>query len=348
MAQFFPSLEQIKRFKVQPTEGEEQLLKFLSQSLDNSYEVYFQPFLNGDRPDIVIMRKDYGVLIIEVKDWNLNYYYTDESNKWRLQKNNAAVKSPVEQVKAYKDNLYNLHIDGLLELTQRKSNYYAMIGCAIYFHCHNEQDALERCSLRASEANHISIIGNDSLNPLNFGKVLEKCHLREESWYFSKELYDCFKALLSPTMHIREDGKEIGYNPKQKVLIRSRAGEQKIIGVAGSGKTRVLAKRAVEAHKRTQDRVLILTYNITLRNYIHDRISEVREDFQWDAFYIMHYHQFFKVEANNHNLKTHEQSYDNFNFFADVQQETTKYNSVFIDEVQDYKKLGFRSSKNTF
>ena len=28
--------------------------------------------MNGDRPDIVIMRKGQGVLIIEVKDYNLD------------------------------------------------------------------------------------------------------------------------------------------------------------------------------------------------------------------------------------------------------------------------------------
>ncbi len=56
MAQFIPSIEKIQRFRVQPTEGEWHLLRFLETTLDDSFEVYFNPFLNGDRPDIVIMR----------------------------------------------------------------------------------------------------------------------------------------------------------------------------------------------------------------------------------------------------------------------------------------------------
>ena len=70
MAQLFPALEQVRQFKVCPEEGELHLLDFLDQTLGNDYEVYFQPFLNGDRPDIVVMRRGSGVLLIEVKDWD--------------------------------------------------------------------------------------------------------------------------------------------------------------------------------------------------------------------------------------------------------------------------------------
>ena len=55
MAVLFPTLEQIHNFKMQPKEGELQLLHFLNNYLDNSYEIYFKPFLNGDTPDIVIL-----------------------------------------------------------------------------------------------------------------------------------------------------------------------------------------------------------------------------------------------------------------------------------------------------
>lgn len=53
MAQFFPSLDTIRQFKVQPTEGERALLLFLEKVLDDNFEVYFKPFINGDRPDLI-------------------------------------------------------------------------------------------------------------------------------------------------------------------------------------------------------------------------------------------------------------------------------------------------------
>ena len=40
MAIFLPSIENIQKFKVQPTDGEWTLLRFLEKNLDDSFEVY--------------------------------------------------------------------------------------------------------------------------------------------------------------------------------------------------------------------------------------------------------------------------------------------------------------------
>ena len=107
MAILSPTIEVIKRQKVQPTEGEWTLMNFLLENLDNTYEICYQPYLNGDNPDFAIIRKGSGVLLIEVKDWNLNHYYIDEQKKWKLLKNNTQIKSPLNQVENYKTNLFH-------------------------------------------------------------------------------------------------------------------------------------------------------------------------------------------------------------------------------------------------
>lgn len=116
MAIFIPSIEKIKKFKVPPTDGELSLLTFLERTLDDSFEVYFNPYLNGDRPDILIMRKGYGVMVIEVKDWNLDNFTLDDRKKWIYAPNGAVVKSPIDQVLKYKHNLFDLHVPDLLQL----------------------------------------------------------------------------------------------------------------------------------------------------------------------------------------------------------------------------------------
>ena len=50
MATLIPSYEKVLTMKVKPEEGELYLLKFLDNELDSSFEVYFNPFMNGDRP----------------------------------------------------------------------------------------------------------------------------------------------------------------------------------------------------------------------------------------------------------------------------------------------------------
>ncbi|MEI7504281.1 MAG: hypothetical protein WCJ61_13455, partial [Paludibacter sp.] len=61
MAQFFPSFDDILHLRVKPEIGELFLLNFLKSHLDDSFEVFFNPFLNGDRPDIIIMKENQGV-----------------------------------------------------------------------------------------------------------------------------------------------------------------------------------------------------------------------------------------------------------------------------------------------
>jgi len=55
MAKLNPPFEIINRLKVPATEGELNILKFLYSVLDDRYEIFFQPFINGDNPDIIVM-----------------------------------------------------------------------------------------------------------------------------------------------------------------------------------------------------------------------------------------------------------------------------------------------------
>lgn len=43
MATFYPTIDKIKTFKVQPTSGELALLNFLEKNLDDTFQVYFNP-----------------------------------------------------------------------------------------------------------------------------------------------------------------------------------------------------------------------------------------------------------------------------------------------------------------
>jgi len=102
------------------TEGERHLLKFLDDHLKkddlfqaddltkyNGWLIFVQPFLNGSRPDIVILHPNIGVQIFEVKDWNLgNYSFKSKANGDKDSeafyvsdgKGTYPTKSPVKQV----------------------------------------------------------------------------------------------------------------------------------------------------------------------------------------------------------------------------------------------------------
>ena len=142
--------------------------------------------------------------------------------------------------------------------------------------------------------------------------------------------------IISPSWHSYQEGR-IDMQPigAQKRLSESSITQQKISGVAGSGKTQVLAFRAVNAMKRTGGDVLVLTYNITLANYLKFRLSEIREDFSWEKIDIYPYHQFFRIRAAECKLHVEFGSYQDETFFDNFPNHK-KYSAIFVDEVQDY------------
>ncbi len=342
MAKFFPDFKDIKSLKQKPTIGEYHALEIL-KDLSDEYEVYYQPYINGYNPDIILLRKNYGVLVIEVKDWELLHYHIDENNQWSLKKNKTPIKSPIMQVKAYKNDLYNLSIPSMLHKKIYEKNIYGLVQTAVYFHNETSQTIKE---------NHIKtdkwcpVYGN---NNFTLNNISEYSLRKYPNNLFDDEIYTEFQRVLKPSYHTLEQAKEVKLDPKQEALAISREKQQKIRGVAGSGKTLVLARRAINSHIRHGEKVLILTFNITLRNYIHDNLSRVREEFSWNNFHINHYHGFMASEANNNNIKVKNlEDYDNENIFELVKDKLPKYQAIFIDEIQDYKKSWVKIIKKYF
>ena len=107
MATFYPSLEQIRNDSMEKhTTGELSLLEEL-QGLPDSFNVYYQAHINCAHPDVVIESEGRGILIIEVKDWNLasySYYAAKSGNDkygyLMVHGSNAHLTTPFEQVQS--------------------------------------------------------------------------------------------------------------------------------------------------------------------------------------------------------------------------------------------------------
>lgn len=378
MAQFYPPISVIKNMKPQPTEGEWKLLQFFAENYDNSYEVYFQPFLNEARPDVVVMRRGGGVMIIEVKDWDLTNYTSTPAGTWIVRANEEKVRyTPIRQVQSYKEKLYSLNSSELFHLRTIEGNKicWGLVNCAVFFHKSTEAQVHSLCfPPDITEKNkkflkYVELWGDDSLIKKKIDSVFHKTYISRQSRYFVDSLYNDLKRLLGPDIHTLEQGLTYELSPVQQTLSESVAGARKRIkGVAGAGKSFVLARRAINAHKRTGGNVLILTYNITLKNYLHDRMSEVRENFDWHFFHIQNYHQQFNSmleecslsvsdiarakwpelfrkcgdddDAANDVVLSEEQLdeiYSDGSVFSRHRNLITRYDVILIDEAQDYQ-----------
>lgn len=351
MAVLHPDWSVINKAHQPPTEGEITFLKFLQENLNDQYEIFFQPYLNGDRPDIILLKKGGGALIIEVKDFNLDLYRVNENTKWEVKTSKGnwhQIYSPFNQVFNYKKNLFELHSKELITGKIKDSKIFGVVNCAVFF-SKGTMEQFNRIVKKPFQNNkeydkylkflsYFEVYTVDTLTKQKLYGNLSRTWISKGSNFFEDKYYKSFKRYLKPPYHYESEGIDITYTKEQKTLVPSVAGKrQKIKGVAGCGKTIVLAKRAVNAHKRTNEPVLILTYNLSLVNYIKDRIYDVKEDFPRTAFHIINYHQFFKAEARNNGLElTNLQCWDNPRFFELAKEEIKTYSAVFIDEVQDY------------
>lgn len=387
MAIIYPSFENISRLKVQPTEGEFYLLNYLSENLNDEYEIFFNPFLDGDRPDFIILKKNSAIFIVEVKDYNLSNYFIDEYNKWHVQskKGSAHITSPQSQAFVYKSNLFRLHIPalGLSYLSNR--NFYNIVHPYVYIHgsVSNEvsflyDNAISKVKNKSNQLNeqyrngkindkeynyqferHLKtnknlsrdramIYSNDKLKML-----INKISSFKSHVLFDDRVYDDFKRRLMPSEHTLKQGRKIPLDSKQIKMATSVSGKEKIKGVAGCGKTQIIANRAVDAYKRHCGQVLILTFNITLKNLIRDRISDVLNHRDDNHFAITNYHQFYNSQLNECgiDINTLIGKYGLVDLYQhDVFRNETvsKYKTILIDEVQDFESEWVKITRDNF
>lgn len=381
MAQFIPTLSDILLSSVKPTDGELALLRFLHDHLDNSYEVYYHPYLNGDKPDIIVLRKGVGALIVEVCDLHPDNFSIDEDLNWiytTLSKSEtqSLFKSPIDKVYHFKQNLFDLHIDRLLELKIQDFRTFNIVKGLVYFPFLSQEEIASKIEASLNKNNkqksrliyEVGLMGSDNVNSEFLNSILRKLYLISPSSYFSDEIYTNFKRLLTPTVHMLTDGHPIDYDEKQRNIINRPSQSMRVKGVFGSGKTTALAARAVSIYKRLcqtkkHPKILILTYNITLKNFIKDKLLSIQQEFVEQDFIITSYHQFINSELNNLGIEVKIKNkdskvsasdyldvsfYNNENLFAKHKDRIRPYDAVLIDEIQDYKRSWMNIVKDNF
>ena len=348
MAIFTPKLQYAREHcRPTPQPGELQLLEKLTE-LDDTYSVYFQPFLDGDIPDVVILKKGCGACIIEVKDYNPQHYkYYKTTNKYGalhvLNDNNTQIMTPMEQVDRYKKNIYNLHNQELGMANIQNEKLFGIIHVSVYFACEIEKNVKNLFS--GYDDRYMGLWGYDSNIIQSIQNKLTRTNL-----LFTDALYGSMKILFTPSFNRISQDKPFELSDRQKELAVSQDGKSsKIRGVAGSGKTIVLAQKAINAYERTNDDVLILTFNITICNYIKDKISQFRSGAHKRNFRVVHFHGFLKQQCAEYGVPSADEVMEidewtkkrihdlknRIDMTAPNQQ--TRFSTILIDEVQDFE-----------
>lgn len=297
--------------------------------------MYIDAAVNEVAVDFIIVRPNKGILLLNIFEENLNECTLSEDKK-EINVHGQLYQSPIDLI-----NLCQLSIkDGIEELlmsTIEDNRNFSLIKKAVVFSENSIDEIKKFFEYQNNVFNFTFIFGKEIIENRDISQNL----YTTIGFLYNNNAFDDvvrrkLARMISPSWHSYQEGR-IDMQPigAQKRLSESSITQQKISGVAGSGKTQVLAFRAVNAMKRTGGDVLVLTYNITLANYLKFRLSEIREDFSWEKIDVYPYHQFFRIRAAECQLHVEFSSYQNEAFFENSKGHK-KYSAIFVDEVQDY------------
>lgn len=363
------------------TAGERLLFKTLRDYLPDDYIVYYEPEIQGLRPDFVIIGPDLGLIVLEVKDYTINTLYQLNKDEWTIRDTSGElhkVKSPIKQARDYVFKIVDaLKKDKSLIQTEGKYQFNLKFpyGYGAVFTRLNQQQFVKNnlFSLIEPEAS----LTRDQIDPdhedfseevfveklINMFKV--PFRLREPLTY---EEINTIRYYLFPEVRIGAEFQEtVPYQDQlllslhdiktmdlhQENLAKQIGDKNRLIrGVAGSGKTLILASRAKMLAKDHPDwKILILCYNISLSQNIAQIVQAMSSepenlfDFHFgengletdvsipENIHVRNFHQWLKND-----LKTNENRLDTYIELLDKGEAISpKYDAILIDEGQDFE-----------
>lgn len=309
---------------------------------DSSYDVFLKPNINCDSVDFILSSKSKGIILINICEQIEN------------------IESEFNRLENIKNHIFSIHLKSIKIDSIFTPSVYNCIKIALYFPNNTIDEINDKITqLNSIKNNELKKHSNNNFKEKDFFKYYYKFTLEtnihdelEKSYArgFRYEYYEELINIISTKWHYYKDGDlNFRLSNKQKEIVRNNSNRIKVKGVAGCGKTQVVANRAVEQQLKTGERVLILTYNISLIQYIRMRINQVPADFSPNMFEIINYHQFFLSKANLYSNKKLELSdFDDAQFFKHCDKEIKKYRTIIIDEVQDFKVSWLQSITNHF
>lgn len=358
------------------TTGERLFFRTLKTFLPDDYIVYFEPDIQGRRPDFVIIGPDLGIVVLEVKDYTRNTLFQINHDEWHIvatSGDQAIIKSPMKQAR---DNMFHV-VDTLKKdksLIQLEGKYKFQLkfpyGHGVVFTRMSSKDFIKDSLYSVIEPN--LCLTRDEIDPDKEGfseeVLMEKIlnmfvvpfRLKEP---LSFDDINAIRYYLFPEVRISAEFKShVPYQDQlllslhdiktmdlhQENLAKQIGDKNRLIrGVAGSGKTIILASRAKMLSKQNPDwKILILCYNISLSNaiqqMIHHMLNEPEDLFDFDPnakavknpnIIVRNFHSWLKND-----LKIREQQLpDIIEKLESKEAILPTYDAVLIDEGQDFE-----------
>ncbi|WP_139991867.1 3'-5' exonuclease [Paenibacillus paridis] len=297
------------------TTGERLLFRTLKDHLPSDYVVYYEPEIQGRRPDFVIIGPDLGLVVLEVKDYTKSTLYQINQDEWLLHTSSGRMETVKNPYKQARDNARHV-VDQLKKdhnLIQLEGNYSGRLKFAYGFGtvftrmkqedfikydlysvispqfvlCRDEIDQdedifsaeilIEKIQGMFTIWSHRKyVLSEDDIQAIRyhlFPEVRISAEFRQQTNY-QDQLLLSLHNIKTMDLHQENMAKQLGDRHR---LIR---------GVAGSGKTLVLASRAkILAKQHPEWKILVLCYGIPLSRSLQQMINRMMDEpedlFDW-------------------------------------------------------------------
>lgn len=287
------------------TTGERLVFRTLKRYLPDDYIVYYEPSIHGRRPDFVVIGPDLGIIVLEVKDYTRSTLFQLNQDEWIITPSSGSQKKVQSPFLQARENMFKL--TDVLKRDQNLINHegkYATTlkfpyGSGVIFTRLTQDDCVRHGLYNVINPdfslmrNEINPDDDDFSEEVLIEKILNMFtvpyRLKEP---LTKEDIDSIRYHLFPEVRISAEFKQPAPYQDQLLLslhniramdlhqenLAKQLGDQNrlIRGVAGSGKTLILASRAKLLSKQHPDwNILILCFNISLARFIEQMIYQM-------------------------------------------------------------------------
>ena len=230
------------------TSGERTVADSLYSGLSDPWEIYLQPHINGMIPDFVLLHPSRGVVILEVKDWS-----GSGPDKRTL---HSAIATSEMRVREIAD----LYCPVIVE------HYRGRVRHRFVF------PYLSREAFRDLSRNLEKWVPAQFITLENLDESLRDNIQRALSRRVSDDVInatDDLRLWFTEPKFIEDQRRPVILDSRQEELLNQDPARRVINGPAGSGKSQLIAARAAKL-ARAGKRVLVLSFNLTLVNYLRD------------------------------------------------------------------------------
>jgi len=349
------------------TQGERRLAERLEQKLDDDYLVWYDVPVGPrqSHPDFVVLHPRRGLLILEVKDWRLDTIQEANRQTWEILPDGQpkSVINPIEQARHYAHQV----VDALARDAQLLSHDGKNKGALCFpwsygvVFTHITRKQFEAAGLGAAIERHRVVCADEmtetadpegfqsrlwDMFPILMRGVLSLPQIDRIRWVLFPEVRVSTQASLFAETSAGDEVPDIirVMDLQQEQLARSLGDGHRVIhGVAGSGKTMILAYRAEQlAASATAKPILVVCYNEPLAvklaavmqaKGLAERVH-VRNFHKWCRQQLVTYGQAIPPQGP----RMFEQMVDNVIRGVERRQiPSGQYHAVLIDEGHDFR-----------